>query len=64
MFTLYFSCGHYAVSSASVFAATRLAYDMHLDAYSIRCDLIFVLSEVYDVLKFVCISFWFIWFSS
>ena len=29
--TLSFSCGYYAVSSVSVSAATRLAYDMYLD---------------------------------
>ena len=32
-FILSFSCGYYAVSSVSVSAATRLAYDMYLDTY-------------------------------
>ena len=31
VFILSFSCGYYAVSSVSVSAATRLAYDMFLD---------------------------------
>ena len=30
-FILSFSCGYYAVSSVSVSAATRLAYDMYID---------------------------------
>ena len=32
-FILSFSCGYYAVSSVSVSAATRSAYDMYLDTY-------------------------------
>ena len=32
-FLLSFSCGYYPVSSVSVSAATRLAYDMYLDTY-------------------------------
>ena len=32
-FILSFSCGYYAVSSASVSGATRFAYDMRLDTY-------------------------------
>ena len=39
-FILSFSGGYYAVSSVSVSAATRLAYDMYLDTYA---DLTFVI---------------------
>ena len=52
-FMLSFSCGYYAISSVSVSAATRLAYDilrsvyMYLDTYVSYADLTFVfLSEV------------------
>ena len=56
-----FLCGYYAVSSVSVSAATRLAYDMYiyilrsmyLDTYA---DFTFlVLSEVYDLFHLLCI---------
>ena len=33
-FHLFFSCGYYAVSSVSVSAATRPAYDTYLDTYA------------------------------
>ena len=55
-FILSFSCGYYAVSSLSVFAATRLACDM----YPIRtyADLtVLLLSEVYVLFQLLCVLY-------
>ena len=55
-FILSFSCGYHAVSSVSVSAATRLAYDMYLDTY-VRCShLSIFLFEVYDLFQLSCVS--------
>ena len=55
----------YAVSTVWVSAATRLAYDMHLDTYVHRSHLS-ILSEVYDLfqLRIVCSIFGFYLFFS
>ena len=64
-FILSSSCGYYAVSSVSVSAATRLAYDTWLDMYYMYADLTFLfLSEVYDLFQLLCIIFCFYLFSS
>ena len=52
-----FSCGYHAVSSVSVSAATRLAYD-HMLCILIRtyADLTFLFwSEVYDLFQLLCV---------
>ena len=55
-FILSFSCGYYAVSSVSVSAATRLAYDMICILIRTYADLPFLfLSEVYDLFQLLCV---------
>ena len=56
VFILFFSCGYYAVSSVSVSAATRLAYDMICILIRTYADLPFLfLSEVYDLFQLLCV---------
>ena len=61
-FILSFSCGCYAVSSVSVSAATRLAYDVYdyLDAYVRGCHLFICLSD--DLFQLSVVSSVFICF--
>ena len=55
-FILSFSCGYYAISSVSVSAATRLAYDMRYILIPTYADLnSLFLSEVYDLFQLLCI---------
>ena len=52
LFSSSFSCAYYAVSSVSVSAATRLAYDMYLDTY-VRWYHLFYFCLMYTI----CFSF-------
>ena len=54
-FILSCSCGYYAVSSVSVSAATRLAYDMYLDTYVHWSHFFLSLSEVFDLFELSCL---------
>ena len=55
-FILSFSCGYYAVSSVSVSAATRLAYDNICILIRTYADLtFFFLSEFYDLFQLFCV---------
>ena len=60
VFILSFSgCYYYAVSSVSVSAATRLAYDTYFEVFILirtYADLTFLfLSEVYDLFQLLCL---------
>ena len=63
-FILSFSCGYYAVSSVSVSAATRVAYDMYLDTYVRSSHSFIFVWGIRFVSVIVCIIFCFYLFSS
>ena len=54
-FILSFSCRYNAVSSVSVSAATRLAYDTCLDMYYAYADLTFFFVLRYDLVQLLCV---------
>ena len=64
VFILYFSCGYCAVSSVSVSAATRLAYDMYLNTYVRWSHLFIFVWGIRFVSVVVCVIFCFFLFSS
>ena len=67
-FILSFSCGYYAVSSVSVSAATRLAYDVYQVSWYLRplishCYFVWSIRFVYHLFQLLCIIlFFFVFF--
>ena len=56
-FILSFPCGYYAVSSVSVSAATRLAYNVYRDkCVRTLISPFLLLPEVYDLFQLSCVS--------
>ena len=55
IFILSFSCGYYAVSSVSVAAAIRFAYDIYVSWYVRTLIWPFFWSEVYDLFQLLCV---------